>query len=862
MLKKIISLITAAAIAAVSVTAFASDRSGAPSYDAERYTLARELIGQITDAEDILSEPEAHITREQFVAEVCKVMGYEPENGAEQIYNDVSKTNENFGYIAAACRRGLITAAERFNRSDEITVNEALKIMMCAFDCGDIAAIYGGYPSGYRNLADRLGVLKGISGGFDGSITNAEVCIMLRNLLLANSIEIDEISGGAKTSVTYEKKTELNIKKYFGLDDFEGIITETAYSSMVLGTGINKGEYIGVDGSSYHSGYFGEEYLGLNAEVYVDGDNTVRAVVPTGNTTAEIKLDDYEKIENGNIFYENADGKRRSERLSGAYVIIYNGRRIETLSDDMLDGMTGSVTLLDNNGDGRYEAVFFSAYSYELTENVDYPNGYIGIKNSAAVDIDRDDVGFVCKNTDGETVNPYDLRNGDPVALRKSADGYLVSVILLDKTAEGILSAISDDGIEIDGVPYDASDRLLEKDADKLKLNSPIKAAIGIFGEAAIVCDTVRTLGYGYAVEWASGTNPLSDELRIKMLTRNDEIEIYDFADSVKIDGKSVKINKAAQALTDASFAKGLVKYALDSEGNLNEIYLPKDAADAAALGDSDVPVRNYSAVSGYYRSASRAFVPYATVSSAVMFNVPTNAGADDDDYSVIAISDIMGNTRHTLDLYDIDSYGYAGAAVLYDSDAAKINYTSQSYMVKNVVSMMNENGDTGKGIKCWGTDGFETLFIPSDVSIKKSTGKPISCGDIIRIKKRGSEIKSVITDIDMADGTPKLDASSTADMNVIPANISYNTGYVYSCSDNSICLSESRDNGLKVNPTDMRYFYIPTSAKAVRLNVSKKTLESADIGDIHSVIGFGSGADYAIIRQVNDSTALIFIIE
>ncbi len=862
MLKKLISFVTVLAVLLSAVNVFSQDGQQ-KIYNERRYELSKALLSQIADADMFLQDPQETFTRIRFTEGILRFMGIDENDSAEQIYNDVPKTMEGSGYVAAAYERGIISAADKFSPGEIITYPEALKMIMSLFDCQNAAQTCGGYPMGYQSVAQRLGVLKGTGYAVQAKITAADICILLRNFLLTHCMETESINNvNPDFSVTYETTEELNIEKYFSLTMSEGLITETAYSSMVLGTGINKGEYIGVNGNKYPGFYLGEEYLGKSAEVYFNENDEVCAVVEKDNTEESFALEDYDKIENGNIYYMNSANKKETRPLTQAYTVIYNGRRTETLTADMLKQKSGTVRLLDNDNDGKTDVVFFNEYLYGIVEGVDYTGGRMGIKNSLSINIDGEEVGFSCSNIDGETVKPYDIERGDAVAIKKSADGLLVNIVVLNKTVEGTLSAVGSDNIEIDGAVYKASEFLLKNDKDKLKLRSNLRVAIGINNEAAIVCDTNKEYVYGYVIKWEPVSRHLSSAIEMKMLTPNNTVEIYNLADTVKINKSSTKIKSVKSVLDTASFVRGIVRYALNKEGKIERMDLPKDASTPEAQTGDDVFVRNYAGVSGYYRSSPKAFVPYAAISSAVVFNVPSDVNADEKAYSVIQLSDIMGNTRHTTDLYDIDSYGNAGAAVLYDSDAANISYTSQSYIVKKVVSVINPDGETGTGIKCWSNSGMETLFIPDDVSLEKSAGGTVGMGDIIRIRKKNDKIEKVIVDIDMDTGVPVLNASSTAELNVTPANISYNTGYVYSCSDNSICLSDTQSSGLKVNPADMRYMFLSTAVKAVRLNLRDKELTPIDIGDIHSAVGYGSSGDFAIVRQTNDSTATIFIIE
>ncbi len=120
------------------------------------------------------------ITRAEFCKVICTALGYdaikpntpggstvvynEKENvyvvESESMFNDVSTTHWAYSYIKLAYDLGLINGVgnNRFCPSDSITEVDALKIIACALGYAPQAETSGGYPDGFLEIANKLGI--------------------------------------------------------------------------------------------------------------------------------------------------------------------------------------------------------------------------------------------------------------------------------------------------------------------------------------------------------------------------------------------------------------------------------------------------------------------------------------------------------------------------------------------------------------------------------------------------------------------------------------------------------------------------------------------------------------------------------
>jgi len=115
--------------------------------------------------------PDSTITRAEFAALICRMLGYENEainHQGEVVFNDVPANHWSSGYIYVASKLGIINGYGNgnFGPEDPVLYEQAIKMALCAIEYDEpmLCTSYGlsciggniAYPDGYVKLAQKV----------------------------------------------------------------------------------------------------------------------------------------------------------------------------------------------------------------------------------------------------------------------------------------------------------------------------------------------------------------------------------------------------------------------------------------------------------------------------------------------------------------------------------------------------------------------------------------------------------------------------------------------------------------------------------------------------------------------------------
>lgn len=150
--------------------------------------LISELVnyGIINGYDDGTFKPEESITRAEFAKMIICATGYNyNEYDFFGDFADVSDSHWAKDYIYVSKKLGIVngTSSTTFEPESNITYEQAIKIIVCSLGFGDDAINQGGYPDGYINIADKLGITSGISFTQTDIATRLNIALMISNIL-------------------------------------------------------------------------------------------------------------------------------------------------------------------------------------------------------------------------------------------------------------------------------------------------------------------------------------------------------------------------------------------------------------------------------------------------------------------------------------------------------------------------------------------------------------------------------------------------------------------------------------------------------------------------------------------------------
>lgn len=132
--------------------------------------------------------PNKTITREEFAAIICRMLGEEESAQAIKTssFSDVPSSRWSVGYIAKAAELGIVSGYGngKFGPKNPVTVEQAAKMLVCAWGYEDAAKEAGGWPDGYLSIAKSNGILNGVLSSSSSSAKRWEVAVMAYQMRL------------------------------------------------------------------------------------------------------------------------------------------------------------------------------------------------------------------------------------------------------------------------------------------------------------------------------------------------------------------------------------------------------------------------------------------------------------------------------------------------------------------------------------------------------------------------------------------------------------------------------------------------------------------------------------------------------
>lgn len=879
-MKKILSLILVVVLALSTVTfVFAEDAEPQPVYNTEAYESALDLMNSLLGEAVFGSDPASKVSRGQFVYGVAKIFGVPGDSSEEIVYSDVSVDNKYYAEIKSAHSAGWISSADKFNPDADITLAEAVKIMLTAADYGIMADAKGGYPTGYLSVAESVDLFTYVDVAQSGTLTVADATVMFENLMMADVFEIEAYGD----TMDYRKGAEIYLEKLYDVYAVEGVVTSTLHSSVVMDAPfIKDNNEVTIDGIAYKCDYLDPALLGKYVVAYISRDGakkTLYCAIPEDNAEFTVRASSFGGVKGNTFSYYDENDRSKTKKLDSSYKVIYNGRRVAKLESYMLEDIGATIRLLDNTGDSAYDIVFIDGYIYGEVTGVDFVNGYVGIETPGSVLNLSDEEEYICyiSKADGAEMELFELKNGMIVAIKASADARIYDITECSEAVSGVVNELlpEDNQIRIGETDYKVStafkNRYMDANKAVFDLGDSINAAVGMHGELAYLISSSADLSYGYLLEIDADDSGFESEVLVKIYGSSGDFEIYELDEKVTVDGAGTKTKRENVVADLMSNRMSVIRYALGEDNKIIALDFASD--DISGFGEIINPMNSltkyYDHAAGKlrYRSGCQGFNSKAILSNATIMFVPSNE-ADRDDiekFSMGSYNSLQSDNEYTCDIYDIDEYGMAGLVVVYSDAASDPNaFTYGSYIIENVTKALKDDIE-GHNIYCWSNKVYYTLFLPSEVDVNKGDAsmKELASGDIVRFKTQGDIIKNVYVDYYMKDGEMVFCSSGGANNTSETGenNVTYITGKVYSANASTMLISkaDAESGEYSFEFGDLKAY--KTASVIACYDTETRTVRSLTVDNLRTYRGYGDNADTVILRQRYTSPNCIIVI-
>lgn len=523
-LKRIIALVAVFALALTTIASAAtfSDVAEDSAYYEAVETLSK--LGIIDGYTDGTFKPEQTVTRAEMAKLLATMQGYgeTATSGSATKFSDVPATHWASGYIANATGVAINGYPDgTFGPDQNVTYEQAVKMIMATLGYTVIANSQGGYPMGYVSAAIKEGVTKNVSNATVGTeATRGTIAQLIYNAIdtplveqttweADGSGEYTKYDGSGNKAYKTLMSENLDVVKMKGVvlanpymnldevvtydkdDDTKVEITTTYFYN------VTDNEFVDKDGDAKYTSYEflvgdsdASDYIGM-AVIYFAMENDYDeweilsiSEDTTYNKKVTFNISDYDEAKSGtDVVYYFKNGASTSTKLnlekdSSSNVAVkvlynnayYNPSNVFTLMEDLKDELySGQITLVDTNKTTGYDVIIVSAAASAVVDEIN--DGVIDLKAAAefidtSVDsIDAEDEDMVIKFfKDGEEVEVDAIAENNVVSIVYADNGVYMVVDVMSNVIEGTVSSkknsdTSSNGkaYKIDGTWYDVA---------------------------------------------------------------------------------------------------------------------------------------------------------------------------------------------------------------------------------------------------------------------------------------------------------------------------------------------------------------------------------------------------------------------
>ncbi len=739
-------------------------------------------------------------------------------------FTDVANDHWANGYINIATSLGLIEGDGdgKFRPNDNISYAEAMAIMVRATGYAVSANENGGYPTGYMAVGTSNGLSKNVQATAAEKITRGNVAYLTSNALEVKLMEQKEFGSSSSYQVT--EKTLLGDK--LKVTKSTGQIKAVEKASVTGSSSLGK-DQVTIGDKTYKSRTNLSNLLGYNVTYYVQeitsGDDEVILALPIASKNKTIKIDSesFSKLttKNGNTaveyFTSGSDTKTAAAEINSDPIMIYNGK-YEAFDKQQLDmtDVSGNVTLLDADSDGKYEIVFVTKYENIVVDEVSASKRISGKYGNTSIKLD-DSVDYTL-TLGGFDIELSELKEYDVLSVAKSLDNELYNIIVTRNPIVGKVSAKDKDGVYIGDKQY----KIANSYPDSINVGLDGVFYLDAEGKIAAI-DTSSRLSSGYAYLVRAYTNTNTDENSIfKLFTKDGKEETFTAAEKIKFNGKSgTRAENAVKELNNngSSTTKQLVTFSTNADGKLISIETAKDNTSTGAV-DIENFTKNYELTNAKYNASTSKLGNVRISDNTIIFEITDDSA----DYTIRQKDIFEDEQSYDASIYDM-SENYTAKVVVLTNSAITANADSPLAVVKSIVTASNSDDEETDMLRALINGKEQSIYAESDKVLVKDGGSKLEAGDLIQYRTNSAgEITSIRVLMDIK--TKNTETTLTPSENLTTVY-----GKVTKKFSNTI--------NVTVNDGSVANYSIPENVNVYEVDtqVSKNNINIAAVKDIQS---------------------------
>ena len=566
-------------------------------------------------------KPDGDITRGEFAKIITVALGAENEIATSSIQFSDIDSHWAKPYVLVAASRGIVNGFEdgTFKPDENVTYEQAVKMIVCAAGYESIAQSLGGWPNGYMMQAMNLKLTdNAVTADQTGKASRGIVAQLMFNVLDVDIPVYNSITGKLEDNLKTFMETYMGIvmveAQLVGVEE-KTVANYTGPTLYVgeMGIKLKNGSVMVLDYTGYTQDKASlEAFVGQDAVVYYKEGKSGNMsklheidFTVAKNTVATVNSNDIESFSGNTLKYYTSGTKTKTIKLAATGLsVYYNGKLATNPANisgwlnpaDTANFIYGEVKFTDRGSDGEFDTIEITDYDflvvartpstsdYLVTNKVKF-TGAAPAKHLAQIALDPDNITYTVniQNEKGAAVNVTSLAANNVLLVAQSEDSKIINVVVCGSPVTGKITAASasEGEITIGGKEYKISDY-----AAQYFTENAIKTETGQQGTFYV--DKWGTIIYGTQTAVSETTNPYAYIIRTSLNEDEDGGTITAYVPSqsgVKnftVTGK-VRYNGSSIAAADAIDA--LRTNVTDSD--LNEIYNPDDYVNVYGTGNS-----------------------------------------------------------------------------------------------------------------------------------------------------------------------------------------------------------------------------------------------------------------------------------
>jgi len=682
---------------------------------------------------------DSYITRGEFAAACAKLLGDEAaQTVPSNIFSDVPVDSKYASGICALSNAGIISGYGdgTFRPDEAIVFDHAIAVML---------KIMGYYPiveganKSLLFVASDIGILDKVVSMGKNNLSRGAAAKLIYNALSKQTLSLSSFGEGSAADGYVQSGTlldKMNIKKA------RGRVTATEFTSILGDVPAREGRVIVGDGNYLEGSSGASSYLGRNITFYYHYDeagieNEIIFILPDATDDALIRVsaDEVSPSTTKTVFaYYDENNKLVKEDIKNAS-IIFNGKFLAKYNAADLVPDDGEVVILDSDSNGEIDALIITSYETYIVE--DYGRGIFKLMyGHDDIDLAKIDETAIkaAVIVDGKRYEKWEEATGiktwSVLSVLRSRDNDICDIYVTNNQLAAMVTGFENNNVGLDDASYELS-KTYEKNLSKpgsgavaVNLGDDVFACFDMFGKVAGFKVNNLDAQYGYLM--ACDKEDKFDESKtfFRILVRDENyiygsIKLFDGTETLKINGERFKdLYDVSPLWGNKGTKKQLVKFVLNHEGKIKELYTAKDRITKEISKDVPNPdyVANYKGYDEHnftydakiaslnaYRATLGTFEgePYTLNVSTALFLIPSGEGAKESEYKVMDAK-AMFYTTTTLEkdahIYDVSADYVISAMVLRTDSNTKpidaVKSTSNVIIIDSFVKALDEDGE------------------------------------------------------------------------------------------------------------------------------------------------------------------------